>query len=325
YLKNTLESNRMNLNILKEPASIILAPAGDQTTSVGKTVVLAAYAKDADGNTLSGFTYQWSLEGAGSLSAGNTSVVTYTADRAGIARVNVSLESHPELGTLSRNITIYDSVSTNNLACSTASSVRLDFVDRGNGLEGIEHNGLSLKTYKTYQGGKIKVQSLEGTGEVRSADLYTGSTPIKSVVLTKNDQLTGDQVAKYYVSFDGSNWQEVRAGVAVNGAGTDIRWKAVLSGTNTPILHWVNLKMSYANNVEADQKADNSYSYVKANCKDNIYQIATLKTLDSGKKELIVQGNYPIKGSASDYQDPGPMGIYSGETDELLIRKFIGK
>jgi len=83
--------------------------------------------------------------------------------------------------------------------------------------------------------------------------------------------------------------------------------------------------MSYANDVEVDQERDNSYLYVRSNCSDNLYQIGIIKILGTVNKEAFIQGNYSVKGNITNYQDPGPIGIYSGETDELLIRKFIGK
>lgn len=100
-----------------------------------------------------------------------------------------------------------------------------------------------------------------------------------------------------------------------------------MTGTS-PELHWVTLQLSKDTVVQSNSSIKNineDYMYAEANCKSTIFQIGILEELASGENVVTVQGPYEANGDKDNYVDPGPIGIYHGETDEKLIKKFLGK
>jgi hypothetical protein len=323
------ESNQMNFTVIKDPVSVLLAPSGDFTMNVGEEKVFAAFAKDEDGNTVPGVTYNWSTT-SGTLSGGTSSVQTFTATSSGTAVVTVTVNAISEDSGI---LTIYDAVSASNVACSSApNSVKLDFTSRTltGSPEGIDQGATNMPytTIKTYGSGAstVKINNYLGSGIVQSEDLYSGNAQINSLILAKNDTVTGDGSINYEVTFDGVTWHTVTPGVSFNAptGGKVIKWRATGSGTVSPQLHWVSIKFSSSQNVEADVNLDAESVLAKANC-SNPYQIGSYEELESGALSAVVQGNYLVKGDLNNYDDPGPIGIYEGETDPALIQKYLGK
>lgn len=318
------ESNGMNFTVIKDPSSVVLAPTGNFTMTVGEEKVFAAFAKDEDGNTVPGVTYVWSTT-HGTISGAGTSVKTFSASSAGTAVITVDVGGGVTVD--SGIITVYDPVSSSNLACATPASLRLDFKSKGlSGTpEGIDTGNTtsSVTNVKTYGSGAstIKINNYQGAGTVQSDDLYSGSIDINSIVLSKNDTLEGDAEIAYYVTFDGGTaWHQVNPGVSFNAptGGTDVRWRAVMTGTS-PVLHYVTLQMSSEQNEQPYQEG-----VVYANCSRAVYQVGSLEQLESGVQSAVIRGNYEVSGDMNNYQDPGPAGVYDGETDISLLKKYLG-
>jgi hypothetical protein len=327
-------SNTMSFSIISVPTSIVLAPSGDITMTVGESKVFAAYAKDIAGNVLNGATFTWSQSPSspnniGTITGGTDSVVSFTAIKAGVSIISVSTGA---VTPITKTITVYDSVSSNNISCTKSGSLRLDFRAYGeNGSSlGIDTDNttvprVAIKTYGTGDD-TVKIYNYQGTGVMQSQDLYAGNATVKAVRLTKHDLLTNDDLINYEVSFDGgTNWITAIPGQTVNGSGKDILWKATLTGTS-PTLYWASLEMSITSNIADLNLPDGDYVYAPKNCSTgSIYQIGTLEELDSGVNTAKVQGNYTIEGDNVNYSDPGPLGIYDSETDIGLLQKYLKK
>jgi hypothetical protein len=174
----------------------------------------------------------------------------------------------------------------------------------------------------------VKINNYRGIGagdvDVVSKDLYTGTTPIQSVLLSSNATLEGNANITYWVSFTGTDWTQATPGTLLKAStpGTTVKWKAILSGSN-PILHWVNLKMSTTDTVSQPNIPAGDYVYVEANCSDSQYQIGAIQDLDSGIRSARIQGKYTVQGDRNNYVDPGPVGVYNEETDVKLLRKYL--
>jgi hypothetical protein len=327
------ESNGTNFTIITVPTSIVLAPAGDVTMTVGESKVFAAYAKDVAGNTVNGVSFTWSQSpdspsNNGTITGGTASVVTFNATKSGVTVLSVGTGA---VTPVNKTITIYDTVSANNVACTAAGTIRLDFTARGTNTDsaGIDtvSTTSSRASLKNYGSGAttVSIYDYQGAGIVQSLDLYAGNETIKALRISKNDTLEGDASVSYEVSFDGgTSWVAATPGEVINGSGNDIRWKATLAGATAPVLHWVSLEMSTSSNIAELSLPEGDYVYAVTNCSTgSLYQIGTLEELDSGISAARIQGPYGSKGTKDSYDDPGPIGIYDSETDVDLIKKYL--
>lgn len=355
-----LTSNTLSFTLLKTPQSISVSPTGNQTLQVGETKVFAAYAKDIDSTTVPSVGYVWHISGLtgtlqGTTLAGNayslvltggaqtsatvSSVISINVTASGTGTMYVTLPDYPLVDAApnpAKVITVYSTSTTSasTLACSSSGSIRIDFTSRGTdapaGIDTLTsgYTTASIETIKAYNNVNpiVKINNYHGVGQVTSEDLYSGTTPIQSVLFTSNATLEGDAGAVYYVSFTNTPaWYPVTPGTALKApvAGTAVRWRVVMTGTN-PILHWVSLKMSTTDNVSQTNIPLGEYVYAEANCSEkNEFQIGLLQKLDSGIESAKIQGNYLIRGNRSSYNDPGPIGIYDGETDVNLLQKYL--
>ena len=247
-----LESNELYLTIVKDPQSIVVAPVGNDTMSVGELKVFAAYAKDEDSATVPGIGYIWhfdgvegelrgteldgttytqTLDGSAATTSAVNSVVSLTATGAGIGTIYVTLDA-PYTGVASapspaKVLTVYDQTASSGstIACSDdEGSIRIDFTSTGTdaplGIDTTETTAVyqTIETYTTVTP-NVKINNYVNAGDVVSEDLYAGNANINSVILTKNDTVEGTSDVTYYVASDGDDansanwtWEEVTPG-----------------------------------------------------------------------------------------------------------------
>ncbi len=354
-----INSNTITLTVIKAPQSIVFAPSSDIDMIVGESKIFAAYAKDevsGAGNVVSGVGYKWKFSGLyGTVTGKNlNSTLPYSLTLTGLSNVEtetigsiITLKvTGASVGTISVSVldlasvpdpelvvTVYDSVSSSNVSCSESGSIRLDFTSENlstpDGIDDenttAEHTNIKQYTVGSDTVKTVKINNYVGTGLVMSEDLYSGSEDIHSLLLTKNDKVEGNGTIIYEVTFDGTNWTRVTPGTAITDAtgGTTIKWRATMSGTTNPTLYWVSMKISTDSLIEKDNIPEGNYVYAVSNCNDSYYQIGTVEELESGILSAKVQGAYLVKGNKNNYEDPGPIGIYDGETNIALIDKFL--
>lgn len=319
------ESNTLTFNVIEDPVSITLSPAGALDMTTLDTQTFAAYALDSKGNVVTGATYSWATT-FGTIT-GSGQVISFSSSSAGTAVLTVTVDA---LTQNSGTISVYDIVSGGNFACSSPSEMKLDFTSQGlaGSPVGIDTGNTTSATQviKTYGSGAstVKVNDFVGAGVIQTQSLYSGNAQIQSIVLEKNDTIEGDEGITYEITIDGTNWYEVTPGVpyAPASGGTDVRWRATMTGTS-PELHWVMIKTSSTKNVSVFTDPGEGATYAPSNCTTGVFQLGTKETLPSGIDSVRVGGNYSITGDKYNYQDPGPIGVYEGETDMQLIKKYL--
>jgi hypothetical protein len=325
------QSNSLTFSIVKDPVTVEVSPTGNYSLAVGESKVFVATAKDEDGNTVTGVSFTWSVT-HGVLSGTGNSVKTFSASSAGNAVITAEITGG--ISGTSGLITVYDQVSSSDIACQNSGYIKTDFRSIGSGtpvgIDDAETTSLytNIKTYGTGESA-IKINNYTSAGVVQSEDLYSGSIPLQSVILMKNDTTENDAQISYEVTFNGTDWHTVTPGVVFNApsAGTVMKWRATLSGTTSPTLYWVYLKMSTQENTTLSAQAfTDGIIYAAENCTSGSrYQLGGTKTLESGRKSAVVHGNYQARGSSESYGDPGSIGIYHNETDAALIKKYLGQ